>query len=96
MTRKYNFCAGPAALPESVLETARDDMLDWHGTGLSLMEMSHRSPEVVGVANHAEATLRKLMSIPDDYAVLFCKVGPVCNLHLCRLTCLTAGLVPIT
>ena len=48
MTRCYNFCAGPASLPESVLEIARDDMLDWHGKGLSLMEMSHRSPEVVG------------------------------------------------
>ena len=50
MTRRYNFCAGPAALPESVLATAASEMLDWHGRGLSLMEMSHRSPEVTGVA----------------------------------------------
>ncbi len=75
MTRSYNFCAGPAALPEAVLETARDDMLDWHGTGLSLMEMSHRSPEVVGVAERAERTLRELLAIPDDYAVLFLQGG---------------------
>lgn len=75
MTRCYNFCAGPAALPEPVLETARDDMLDWHGRGLSLMEMSHRSPEVVGVAEHAEKTLRSLLGISDDYAVLFLQGG---------------------
>jgi phosphoserine aminotransferase len=75
MSRCYNFCAGPASLPEAVLETARDDMLDWHGKGLSLMEMSHRSPEVVGVAQHAEQTLRELLAIPDDYAVLFLQGG---------------------
>ena len=75
MTRSYNFCAGPASLPESVLEIARDDMLNWHGRGLSLMEMSHRSPEVVGVAEHAEQTLRSLLGIPEDYAVLFLQGG---------------------
>jgi phosphoserine aminotransferase len=75
MTRCYNFCAGPAALPEPVLETARDEMLDWHGRGLSLMEMSHRSPEVVGVAERAEQTLRRLLNVPEDYAVLFLQGG---------------------
>jgi phosphoserine aminotransferase len=75
MSRVYNFCAGPASLPESVLEIARDDMLEWHGKGLSLMEMSHRSPEVVGVAQHAEQTLRELLAIPDDYAVIFLQGG---------------------
>tara|TARA_R110002049_G_scaffold141636_5_gene303359 strand:+ start:100 stop:1179 length:1080 start_codon:yes stop_codon:yes gene_type:complete len=75
MTRCYNFCAGPASLPEPVLEIARDDMLDWHGKGLSLMEMSHRSAEVVGVAQHAEETLRSLLGIPDNYAVLFLQGG---------------------
>jgi len=75
MTRLYNFCAGPAALPEPVLEIARDEILDWHGTGLSLMEMSHRSPEVMGVAERAEADLRELLSIPQDYAVLFLQGG---------------------
>ncbi len=75
MTRCYNFCAGPAALPESVLATAASEMLDWHGRGLSLMEMSHRSAEVVGVAEKAEKTVRKLLAIPEDYAVLFLQGG---------------------
>ena len=75
MSRCYNFCAGPAALPEAVLASARDDLLDWHGRGLSLMEMSHRSPEVVGVAQRAEQNLRKLLGISDDYAVLFLQGG---------------------
>ncbi|MEH6635229.1 MAG: 3-phosphoserine/phosphohydroxythreonine transaminase [Halioglobus sp.] len=75
MTRCYNFCAGPAALPEPVLEIARDEMLDWHGRGLSLMEMSHRSPEVMGVAERAEQTLRDLLGISSDYAVLFLQGG---------------------
>jgi phosphoserine aminotransferase len=75
MSRCYNFCAGPAALPEAVLEIARDDMLEWHGSGLSLMEMSHRSSEVVGVAAHAEQTLRDLLGISSDYAVLFLQGG---------------------
>ncbi len=75
MTRKYNFCAGPAALPETVLAKARDELLDWHDAGLSIMEMSHRSPEVVGVAEAAEGTLRRLMGISDDYAVLFLQGG---------------------
>lgn len=75
MPRCYNFCAGPASLPEPVLEIARDDMLEWHGKGLSFMEMSHRSPEVVGVVDHAEQTLRSLLDISDDYAVLFLQGG---------------------
>ncbi|MDX1735858.1 MAG: 3-phosphoserine/phosphohydroxythreonine transaminase [Halioglobus sp.] len=75
MTRCYNFCAGPAALPEPVLQTARDDMLDWHGRGLSVMEMSHRSAEVVGIAEAAEQSLRRLLGISDDYAVLFLQGG---------------------
>ena len=75
MSRVFNFCAGPAALPEAVLEVARDDMLEWHGKGLSLMEMSHRSPEVVGVTEHAEQTLRDLLGISADYAVLFLQGG---------------------
>jgi phosphoserine aminotransferase len=75
MTRKYNFCAGPAALPEAVLEQARQEMSDWHGHGLSIMEMSHRSAEFVGVAQQAEADFRELLAIGDDYAVLFLQGG---------------------
>ena len=75
MSRKYNFCPGPATLPEAVLEQARDELLDWHGKGLSVMEMSHRSPEFTEVAQGAESCLRELVDIPDDYAVLFLQGG---------------------
>ncbi|ANG61904.1 phosphoserine transaminase [Marinobacterium aestuarii] len=75
MSRKYNFSAGPAALPAEVLEQARDEMLDWHGQGLSIMEMSHRSDAFVSVAEQAEQDLRDLMSIPDNYRVLFLQGG---------------------
>src|SRR5690606_21706502 len=75
MTRKFNFCAGPAALPEPVLEQAREELADWHGRGLSVMEMSHRSPEYVAIASEAERDLRALLDISDDYAVLFLQGG---------------------
>ena len=73
--RAYNFCAGPAALPTAVLEKAQAEMLDWHGKGLSIMEMSHRSSDYVAVAEKAEADLRKLMNIPENYKVLFLQGG---------------------
>ena len=75
MSRRFNFCAGPAALPEPVLLQAQQEMLDYRGAGLSIMEMSHRSDEFVAVANRAEADFRDLLSIPDDYAVLFLQGG---------------------
>ena len=75
MPRCYNFSAGPAALPESVLAQARDEMLDWGGTGMSVMEMSHRSAEFMSVAEEAEASLRRLLGISSDYAVLFAHGG---------------------
>ncbi|SFR41533.1 phosphoserine aminotransferase apoenzyme [Marinobacter daqiaonensis] len=75
MSRAYNFCAGPAALPEPVLRQARDEMLDWRGTGMSVMEMSHRSDEFVEIAETAEKDLRELAGISDDYAVLFMQGG---------------------
>lgn len=75
MSRKYNFCAGPAALPEAVLVQARDEMLDWHGRGLSVMEMSHRSDEMLAIADEAEKDLRELLHIPDNYKVLFLQGG---------------------
>src|SRR5689334_11291725 len=71
MSRVFNFSAGPATLPESVLEQARDELLDWRGVGASIVELSHRGAEFMAVAAEAEADLRRLMSIPDDYAVLF-------------------------
>jgi phosphoserine aminotransferase len=75
MTRNYNFSAGPSALPEDVLKLAQQELLNWHGLGLSIMEMSHRSPEFVGVAAEAEQDLRDLMQIPDNYKVLFMQGG---------------------
>ncbi|UQG61175.1 3-phosphoserine/phosphohydroxythreonine transaminase [Marinobacter sp. M3C] len=75
MSRAYNFCAGPATLPEQVLRQARDEMLDWRGTGMSVMEMSHRSDEFVEIAETAEQDVRELAGISDDYAVLFMQGG---------------------
>jgi len=73
--KPYNFSAGPAMLPADVMETAQQEMLDWHGSGMSVMEMSHRGPEYTSIAQQAEADLRELMAIPDDYAVLFLQGG---------------------
>ena len=75
MSRAYNFCAGPATLPEPVLQQAREEMLDWRGTGMSVMEMSHRSDEFVEIAETAEKDLRELAGVSDDYAVLFMQGG---------------------
>ena len=73
--RAYNFCAGPAALPEAVLLRAQAELLDWQGKGLSVMEMSHRSDEFVSIAEKAEQDLRDLLSIPSNYKVLFLQGG---------------------
>ncbi len=75
MSRVYNFSAGPAVLPESVLREAADEMLDYRGTGMSVMEMSHRSKAYQAIIDQAEADLRQLMGIPDNYKVLFLQGG---------------------
>ncbi len=75
MSDIYNFSAGPAVLPGSVLEQARDELLDWHGSGMSVMEMSHRSKEYLSIAVQAESDLRTLLAIPDNYKVLFLQGG---------------------
>ena len=75
MSRVYNFSAGPAVLPEEVLKEAADEMLDYKGTGMSVMEMSHRSKPFETIINEAEADLRELMNIPDNYKVLFLQGG---------------------
>ena len=67
MSRVFNFSAGPAALPLEVLQRIRDDIPDWQSTGMSVMEISHRSKEFIGVAARCEANLRQLLSIPDNY-----------------------------
>ena len=75
MARVYNFSAGPAVLPEEVLKEAADEMLDYNGSGMSVMEMSHRSKVYDDIIKTAEADLRELMGIPDNYAVLFLQGG---------------------
>ena len=75
MARVYNFSAGPSMLPESVLKTAAAEMLDYKGTGESVMEMSHRSKEYGAIINEAESLLREIMNIPDNYKVLFLQGG---------------------
>ena len=75
MSRVYNFSAGPAVLPEEVLQEAADEMLDYNGTGMSVMEMSHRSKAFEEIIESAEQDLRDLMNIPDNYKVLFLQGG---------------------
>ena len=75
MARVYNFSAGPAVLPEEVLKEAADEMLDYQGTGMSVMEMSHRSAAYDKIIKDAEQDLRDLMEIPDNYKVLFLQGG---------------------
>ena len=77
MKQIYNFSAGPAVLPKSVLERAQAEMLDWHGSGMSVMEMSHRGKEFTSILNKAEADLRTLLSIPSNYKVLFLQGGAI-------------------
>src|SRR5512135_2179824 len=75
MRKIFNFSAGPAVLPEEVLKQAADEMLDWHGCGQSVMEMSHRGKDFMSIAAAAEADLRELMGIPANYKVLFLQGG---------------------
>jgi len=75
MSRIYNFAAGPAVLPVPVLEQAAHEMLDWHGSGMSVMEMSHRGKAFIGIAAEAEADLRELLAVPANYKVLFVQGG---------------------
>jgi phosphoserine aminotransferase len=90
MTRVFNFSAGPAALPLEVLEQLRDEMLDWHGQGMSVMEMSHRGKAYVGIAQQAEADLRELMAIPASYKVLFLQGGATAQFAAIPLNLTTA------
>ncbi len=75
MTQIYNFSAGPAVLPTEVLAQARDEMVNWHASGMSVMEMSHRGKEFMGIAAETEADLRELLAVPDNYKVLFLQGG---------------------
>lgn len=77
MTQIFNFSAGPAVLPKPVLERAQAEMLDWHGSGMSVMEMSHRGKEFTGILEKTEADLRQLLAIPANYKVLFLQGGAI-------------------
>jgi phosphoserine aminotransferase len=85
MSRVYNFSAGPAALPLEVLEQIKNDLFDWEGTGMSVMEVSHRGKEFVQLAARAEANLRELLSVPDDYSVLFPQGGATMQMAMAPL-----------
>ncbi len=85
MSRVFNFSAGPAALPLEVLEQIRRDLPDWQGTGMSVMEVSHRSKEFVALAERAEANVRTLLDIPDNYSVLFTQGGATLQMSMAPL-----------
>jgi phosphoserine aminotransferase len=91
MSRVFNFSAGPAALPLEVLEQLRDEMVDWHAHGMSVMEMSHRGKAYVGIAQQAEADLRELMSIPGNYKVLFLQGGATAQFAAIPLNLTASG-----
>ena len=91
MSRVFNFSAGPAVLPEPVLERARAELSDWHGHGMSVMEMSHRGKDFMAIAEQAEADLRRLLGVPDDYAVLFVQGGASQQFAMVPLNLLPAG-----
>ena len=75
MNRIWNFSAGPAVLPQEVLARAGDEMLDWHGKGVSVMEMSHRGKDFMGIADDTERDLRELLAVPANYKILFMQGG---------------------
>src|SRR6476620_7691987 len=77
MTRVFNFSAGPATLPEPVLRKAAEEMLDWRGSGMSVMEMSHRGKEFISIHAEAESLLRELLGVPSNYKVLFLQGGAI-------------------
>ena len=91
MSRIYNFSAGPAMLAEEVLKTAAAEMLDYHGSGMSVMEMSHRSKVYQGIIDEAEADLRKLIGIPENYKVLFLQGGATLQFALIPMNFMVNG-----
>ena len=91
MTRIYNFSAGPSMLPVEVLEKAASEMLDYNGSGMSVMEMSHRSKVYDGIIKEAEAKFRKIMGVPDNYKVLFLQGGATLQFAMVPLNLLTGS-----
>jgi phosphoserine aminotransferase len=93
MARPYNFSAGPAALPEEVLNQAAAEMLDWQGSGMSVMEMSHRGREFISIYTQAEADLRELLAVPPDYRILFMQGGGLAENAIVPLNLSRGGVV---
>lgn len=93
MTRVFNFSAGPAALPEPVLRQAADEMLDWHGSGMGVMEMSHRGREFADILARAEARLRALLAVPASFRILFMQGGGLAENAIVPLNLSRGGLV---
>jgi phosphoserine aminotransferase len=91
MSRVYNFSAGPAALPLEVLEQIKSEIFDWQGTGMSVMEVSHRGKQFVELAARAEANLRNLLGVPDDYSVLFPQGGATMQMAMAPLNLTAPG-----
>ena len=95
MSRIYNFSAGPAMLPEEVLQEAAADMMDYHGCGMSVMEMSHRSKVYQQIIDEAEADLRKLIGIPDNYKVLFMQGGATLGFAMIPMNFMFKGKIDV-
>ena len=91
--RIYNFGAGPAAMPVEVLERARNELVNWHEAGMSVMEMSHRGKEFVAIAAEAEADLRRLLRVPGNYKVLFLQGGATAQFAAVPMNLLRGGKV---
>ncbi|RCW76120.1 3-phosphoserine/phosphohydroxythreonine transaminase [Pseudorhodoferax soli] len=91
--RPYNFSAGPAAIPEEVLREAASEMLDWHGSGMGVMEMSHRGKEFISIYERAEADLRELLAVPANYKILFMQGGGLGENAIVPLNLSRAGTV---
>ena len=91
MSRPYNFSAGPAMLPEPILRRAQEEMLDWHGSGMCVAEMSHRGKEFMSIAEQAEADLRELLAVPDGYKVLFLQGGASSQFAMVPMNLLRGG-----
>ena len=93
MQRPYNFSAGPAAMPVEVLQQAAADMLDWHGSGMSVMEMSHRGKEFMSIIETAEADLRELLAVPPNFRILFMQGGGLAENAIVPLNLSRGGVV---
>ena len=91
--RPYNFSAGPAAMPAEVLEQAASEMLDWHGSGMSVMEMSHRGKEFISIYEQAESDLRQLLAVPANYKILFMQGGAIAQNAIIPMNLSRGGVV---